>query len=170
MVPENEAPNGTENDDANHDDAADKPLGEGGEKALKAERERARKLEREHKAAIAELAALKDAGKSEQQKAADNAAAAEARAAKAEAALIRLEVAAEKGLTPAQAKRLVGDTREDLEADADELIESFGKGGSTPPPNRRPQEKRPGTVPDADTEEDPEAIVAKIIKQRRGGL
>jgi hypothetical protein len=33
-------------------------------------------------------------------------------------ARLRLEVAAEKGLTPAQAKRLVGSTREELEADA----------------------------------------------------
>lgn len=38
---------------------------------------------------------------------------------------LRREVADAKGLTPAQAKRLQGTTREELLADADELIESF---------------------------------------------
>lgn len=36
------------------------------------------------------------------------------------------EVANAKGLTPNQAKRLVGATREELEADADELIKDIG--------------------------------------------
>lgn len=39
---------------------------------------------------------------------------------------LRLEVAVEKGLDPKQAKRLQGETKEDLEADADDLLESFG--------------------------------------------
>lgn len=38
---------------------------------------------------------------------------------------LRREVADEKGLTPAQAKRLVGSTREELEADADAVLEVF---------------------------------------------
>lgn len=38
---------------------------------------------------------------------------------------LRREVADEKGLTPAQAKRLVGSTREELEADADDILSSF---------------------------------------------
>lgn len=38
----------------------------------------------------------------------------------------RLEVAMEKGLTPAQAKRLQGESKEELEADADEIITLFG--------------------------------------------
>jgi hypothetical protein len=38
----------------------------------------------------------------------------------------RLEVAMEKGLSPLQAKRLVGETKEELEADADEILELFG--------------------------------------------
>lgn len=41
--------------------------------------------------------------------------------------VLRREVADEKGLTPAQARRLVGTTREEMEADADELIEAFPK-------------------------------------------
>ena len=38
---------------------------------------------------------------------------------------LRREVADEKGLTPAQARRLVGSTREELEADADDVLETF---------------------------------------------
>lgn len=38
----------------------------------------------------------------------------------------RAEVANAKGLTAAQAKRLVGTTREELEADADELLQDIG--------------------------------------------
>lgn len=48
------------------------------------------------------------------------------KAAKAEARADRIEVAMEKGLTPAQAKRLQGETKEELEADADEILELFG--------------------------------------------
>lgn len=53
---------------------------------------------------------------------------AEAETAKvaAESNLVRLEVATEKGLTPKQAKRLQGTTKEELEADADELLEDLG--------------------------------------------
>lgn len=38
---------------------------------------------------------------------------------------LRREVADEKGLTPAQARRLVGTTREELEADADDVLTAF---------------------------------------------
>ncbi|MEV0444006.1 DUF4355 domain-containing protein [Streptomyces spectabilis] len=58
-------------------------------------------------------------------------AAAEAATAKAEAATaarkaLVLEIAADKGLTPAQAVRLQGSTKEELEADADVLKTLFG--------------------------------------------
>lgn len=55
---------------------------------------------------------------------------------------IRAEVAMAKGLTPAQAKRLAGATKEELEADADEILEAFpvsvepSKGA---PPSRQPK-------------------------------
>lgn len=51
---------------------------------------------------------------------------AEDRALKAEQALTRLEVATEAGLTPAQAKRLQGSTKEELEADAKSFAEELG--------------------------------------------
>lgn len=71
------------------------------------------------------LQEYEDRDKTEAEKVAERANAAEAKAAQAESRALRLEVAFEKGLTPAQAKRLVGGTREELEADADELLETF---------------------------------------------
>lgn len=50
----------------------------------------------------------------------------ERQAQDAEARAMRSEVANAKGLTPTQAKRLVGSTREELEADAAELLADIG--------------------------------------------
>lgn len=107
--------------------------------------------------AARKLKELEDADKSEIQKATDAAAAAAKRAEEAEARALRLEIAHEKGLTPSQAKRLVGATREELEADADELVTAFspadGKDAKTKPgadtSRGRPTEKlRPGASSD----------------------
>jgi len=50
----------------------------------------------------------------------------ERQAKESEARALRAEVANAKGLTPTQAKRLVGSTKEELEADADELLADIG--------------------------------------------
>lgn len=100
------------------------------------------------------------------------------RADKAEGELLRLRVALRKGLTETQAKRLIGSSEDELEADADDLLASFSpKKDPEPDPepepepsrtNRRdrPQERlRPGAVPDADTEPeetDPRKLAAMI--------
>lgn len=80
---------------------------------------------------------LRESQKTEQEKAAERAQQAESRAVAAEARALRLEVAFDKGLTPAQAKRLVGGSREELEADADEILRDFPvkPGTPTPPPS-----------------------------------
>lgn len=52
--------------------------------------------------------------------------AAEERASAAEATNLRRSVADELGLTPAQAKRLAGKTRDELFADGEEMIEDMG--------------------------------------------
>lgn len=99
----------------------DDQLGDAGKKALTAERARAKALEKElagYKKAEQDKA---DADRSE----AEKRTAAEARATAAELRATRLEVAAEKGLTPKQAQRLVGATREELEADADEFLKDL---------------------------------------------
>lgn len=91
-----------------------------------------------------------DAAKTAEERAAERITAAERRAIQAETKALRLEVAAEAGLTPGQAKRLVGETREELEADAADLIASFPAppAQEATPQSGRPKERmRPGAVP-----------------------
>lgn len=103
---------------------------------------------------------------------ADKLAALEKRADEADARALRAEVASSKGLTAAQAKRLTGSTREELEADADELLESFkpstengNEGGneqSKQPPGSPPRETlRTGAAP-AEPEPDLRKAIAEI--------
>lgn len=83
---------------------------------------------------------------------------------------LRAEVAVAKGLTAAQAKRLAGNSREDLEADADEILEAFPvakKDDDTPsgaPPSRQPRpDLRGGGNPnDEPTETDPAKLAASV--------
>jgi len=56
---------------------------------------------------------------------------------------LRLEVALEKGLTVKQARRLVGESKEDLLADADELLESFGGAKGNEPEGQSQEEEEP---------------------------
>lgn len=102
------------------DPDADK-LGDPGKAALATERAARKAAEKELAAFRKAEQDRKDADKSADEKRT----AAEARADAAELKATRLEVAAEKGLTPAQAKRLIGSTREELEADADDIIATF---------------------------------------------
>lgn len=75
------------------------------------------------KAKAEKLAEFEEAQKSEADKLKDRIAELEPTAKEAS----RLRVALEKGLTVAQAKRLVGETEEDLAADADQLLEDLGE-------------------------------------------
>ena len=100
-------------------------LGDAGKKALDAERREKRAAEKRAADLEARLKEFEDRDKTESTRAIERAEAAEKAAAAAESRALRLEVAAEKGLTPAQAKRLVGESREELESDADELLETF---------------------------------------------
>lgn len=116
------------------------PLGDAGKKALDGERQARRDAEKKLKDMEARLQEFEDRDKSDGEKLADKVSAAEKRASDAESRALRLEIAAAKGLTPAQAKRLVGATQEELEADADEILEAFPtKPGATPPPSSRPK-------------------------------
>lgn len=106
-----------------------------------------------------------DADKTDKDKLEERASGAEQRASAAEATALRLDVALEKapeGMSIAQvrklAKRLSGDSREDLEADAEELFADFvteddDKGQA---PRGRPRERlRPGAVPNNDEPVEP---------------
>jgi len=132
----------------------------------------ARKHEAEAKRnaeAAKKLAEIEDANKSDIERAAATTKAAEDRAVAAELRAMRLEVAASKGLTPAQAKRLVGTTVEELEADADELLDTFkpagdGEQSSKPQlPGKPQQQLRSGGDPTEEpTETDPAKLAAAI--------
>jgi hypothetical protein len=109
-----------------------------------------RKANKEAETLRLKLREFEDRDKSEAEKLADRAETAEKRAAEAEQRLLRSEVAAEKGLTAAQARRLVGSTREELEADADDLLASFGTpadGGKSGKGRAAPERLRPGGMP-----------------------
>lgn len=138
-------------------------LGDAGKKALDEERAARREAEKQRKdletrlKELEPLAAkakqLEDSKKTETEKLGEKLTAAEKRAVEAEQKALRLEVASAKGLTQAQAKRLVGATKEELEADADELLSSFGAvdtsgGKGNGGKGRTPVEKlRPGAMP-----------------------
>ncbi|WP_422744327.1 hypothetical protein ACN27B_08655 [Micromonospora sp. WMMD754] len=131
----------------------DKPLGPGGEKALREEREARKALEKR----IAVLAPLEklaaalgggdvDKGKSEVEQLTERLAAQERAIAEERTARWRAEVQAEKGLTAAQASRLVGGSREELAKDADELLAAFA--GARQDDDGQGGTRRPGMRPD----------------------
>lgn len=148
----------------------DQPLGPGGIKALQTERKAREELERKL-AALAPLQKLAEAlggdqqpgGPSEvellQQRFADL----ERTATEERTARWRLEVAAEKGLTPQQAARLAGATRDELAADADALIALFPAAPATPrTPAPDPSQGARGVQPGPDLD-------AKIAEARKAG-
>jgi hypothetical protein len=138
------------------------------------------KQAKENADAARELAALKEGEKTDLQKATDTAAEAEKRAVEAEKKVARLTVALRKGLTETQSKRLIGDTEEDLEKDADELLADFkgeetdGDEAETEPgkgerkePRRRPKERlKPGSTPSSEPEETDPAALAEAVPRR----
>lgn len=166
-----------EDDDAEDESGSDKDAGKGKDPVAEAAKWKAlaRKHEGQAKAnagAAQRLKEIEDAGKSETQRTTDTLAEERRLRADAETRALRYEVAAEKGLTITMAKRLVGTTRDEMEADADELMAELGKSdggdkggeGGGDDKSRRPTEKlRPGAVPGAEAEEtDPTKLAAKV--------
>ena len=110
-----------------HDDGDDGKLGANGLKALEAERA-ANKASRKQIAELqAKLKEYEDANKTEAEKTAERLATLEKDNAASRSRAERLEVALDKGLPKALAARLQGSTREELEADADELLKLVGE-------------------------------------------
>lgn len=78
-----------------------------------------------------QLEAIADKDKTELQRATERAEKAERDAEIAASKALRLEVATSKGLSPALAARLQGASRDELEADADELLKLTGASPTT---------------------------------------
>lgn len=104
--------------------ASEEALREPGRKALDAEREARATAEK----ALADLRKeIEDAQKTAEQKAADDLKAAQSDSATNAAKALRYEVAADKGLDLKLAARLSGTSREEIEADAEELMKLIPK-------------------------------------------
>lgn len=132
-------------------------------------RDEAAKHRREARDAQAKVKQYEDANKSESEQLTERATTAEQQAAAATQELARVKVALKKGLTEAQAKRLVGTTEEELEADADELLETFKPAedadGEQDSPTTPRERLKPGAVPASKLEEtDPAKLAAAIAK------
>lgn len=85
----------------------------------------------------------------------------------------KLRVALEKGLTPFQAKRLVGTNKEELEADADEILANFtakrgDDDGEDTSPRSTPKVKvrNPGADGDGDDAFDVDSAADEYFAQR----
>lgn len=116
---------------------------------------------------------LEDANKSETEKLSEDRDTHKGRADKAEASLRKLTAAfdaAPEGATPAQirqvAKRLTGDTDEELQADAEELFELVGARGKPKVPVKPTEALRGGGDPDEAPEETDPRKLAELISRR----
>jgi hypothetical protein len=147
----------------------------------KAEAERWKTLSRKNESTAKQhAAALKkyeDANKSEAERLQEAVTSHQTRAERAEAALKRREIAEERApehATVAQikafAKRLAGESDDDLASDADELFALLAPAPApaTPKTPSRPKERlRGGAEPDEDPEEtDPRKLAAQIPRRR----
>lgn len=118
-------------------------LGDPGKRALSAERRRAAAEKKRADDAERELQDLRRSQMSDQEKVAaerddwrSKYEEQSATLAERELAILRTEIATEKGLSLAQARRLIGSTREDLEADADAFKAELPAAPQSPfPPN-----------------------------------
>jgi hypothetical protein len=136
-----------------------------------------RKNEKSFKDTAAKLQKYEDANKSESQRLQEERDLGLSRAEKAEAALKRREIAesrAPEHATPAHiravAKRLAGESDEDLESDADELFELIAPGPKAAPKvaGSRPKERlKGGSEPDEQPEVTDPRKLAGLIPRRR---
>ncbi|MEU2724070.1 hypothetical protein [Streptomyces smyrnaeus] len=125
---------GAATDTRDEQGAGQQDLGEGGKKALSEERKARAAAERQAKSAqkqldelTAKLQEYEDAKKSDLDKLSERATTAEQRAEQAQAELLRYRVARDKKIPAEWVDRLRGSTQEDLEADADSLLEALGE-------------------------------------------
>lgn len=111
---------------------------------------------------------LQDQQKTEAQRAAEERDQFKSQASESSKEAARLRVALNKGLTEAQAKRLVGDDEDELAADADELLATFQtqpeQTDESKGPSRQPQERlKPGATPSSEPEEtDPRKLAENL--------
>lgn len=134
----------------------------GAKKALEAERKARRDAEKQLKEIQAQVKQLEDQDKSESERLTERLTEAEKRATAAEGRADRFEVALEKGLDMTRAKRLTGATREELEADADELHTWQASTTEQPAPGKPTEALSGGGDPTEEAPVDVRQVVASI--------
>lgn len=115
-------------------------------RALEAERKAAKEASKRAEAAEAKVREYEEANSSELEKLTNKAAKAEQARAEAEAKLVRFEVAKDKAVPAEAVDFLKGNTREELEASADkllELVKSRNDSDKTPDFDGGPREPAP---------------------------
>lgn len=123
---------------------------------------------KENAAAAQKLAAIEEASKTEAQKAADKMADYERRTVDAEQRALRYEVGVEKGVPTKLLRYLTGMTKDEIEANADQLLADFGPAAGTEATGGGPREAlRPGASAAA-TSADPNRAINDRIRQAAG--
>jgi len=119
---------------------------------------------KENADAAKKLQALEDSQKSDLEKAQSSQAMAEQRATKAESQVLRYEVAQEKKIPAKLMRFLTGNTREEIEAAADELLEATAPdtGEGSGDGSGKPKEKLHGGA--SDTDAGSEQSIDEVIK------
>jgi len=112
---------------------------------LAKERKAAREALSRATAAEAKLQEIADKDKSEQQRLTDRAEKAERELEKANHAVLRTQVAAEAGLPAKMAARLQGGTKEEMQADAKDLLADIGASSRRDPDQGRGDTNDPAT-------------------------
>jgi hypothetical protein len=141
-------------------DPAKPDLGDAGKKALESERKARREAERQLKETADRLKVLEDKDKSDSDRLTEKVTQLEKDLAAATAKADRYEVALDKGLDMTRAKRLTGTTREELEADADELQTWQAGKPADPVPGKPATDLKGG----GDPTEEPETDVRKVVE------
>lgn len=171
-----------EGEDEKDTGATSEELGDGGKRALEAERKARRKAEKEAAELRDKVKQAEDAEKTEVERLQGQVAQLTKDAEAATARADRFEVAAAKGLTLAQARRLVGSTKDELEEDADAMRAELGldkdegkdeKDEGTEeetPQDERPlgrprEELRSGSVDEADEEPNVAKLADSILSE-----
>lgn len=157
-------------DDPKPDDTPD--LGDAGKKALQAERDARKAAEKQAKDLADRLKTIEDKDKSEVERLTEQVSTLTKERDEATVRADRLEVAVSKALDDTTAKRvingskrIVGSSRDELEADADDYFGAFSAPDdeSDEDPTRRPKERlKPGATPSSGPEPDMREVVKSI--------